>query len=102
MLVGMAVTVMVQSSSITTSLLVPLGAAGLLMALGAAALLVQGDTLLAGSAAGVVATVLVAGAVVLSRAQAEPEAAVAVAWASTAYAAVASRSADCLKAMLIP
>ena len=66
-----------------------LGAAGLLMALGAAALLVQGDTLLAGSAAGVVATVLVAGAVVLSRAQAEPEAAVAVAWASTAYAAVA-------------
>ena len=30
MLVGMAVTVMVQSSSITTSLLVPLGAAGLL------------------------------------------------------------------------
>ena len=66
-----------------------LGAAGLLMALGAAALLVQGDTVLAGSAAGVVATVLVAGAVVLSRAQAEPEAAVAVAWASTAYAAVA-------------
>lgn len=66
-----------------------LGAAGLLMALGAAALLVQGDTLLAGSAAGVVATVLVAGAVVLSRTQAEPEAAVAVAWASTAYAAVA-------------
>lgn len=66
-----------------------LGAAGLLMALGAAALLVQGDTLVAGSAAGVVATVLVAGAVVLSRTQAEPEAAVAVAWASTAYAAVA-------------
>ena len=66
-----------------------LGAAGLLMALGAAALLVQGDTLLAGSAAVVVATVLVAGAVVLSRTQAEPEAAVAVAWASTAYAAVA-------------
>ena len=66
-----------------------LGAAGLLMALGAAALLVQGDTLLAGSAAGVVATVLVAGAVVLSRAQAEPEAAVAVAWMATAYAAVA-------------
>ena len=66
-----------------------LGAAGLLMALGATALLVQGDTLLAGSAAGVVATVLVAGAVVLSRTQAEPEAAVAVAWASTAYAAVA-------------
>lgn len=66
-----------------------LGAAGLLMALGAAALLVQDDTLLAGSAAGVVATVLVAGAVVLSRTQAEPEAAVAVAWASTAYAAVA-------------
>ena len=66
-----------------------LGAAGLLMAMGAAALLVQSDTLLAGSAAGVVAAVLVAGAVVLSRAQDEPEAAVAVAWMGTAYAAVA-------------
>ncbi len=66
-----------------------LGAAGLLMALGAAALLVQGDTLLAGTAAGVVAAVLVAGAVVLSRGQDEPEAAVAVAWMGTAYAAVA-------------
>ncbi|MBM7507945.1 type VII secretion integral membrane protein EccD [Nocardioides salarius] len=69
--------------------LTALGAAGLLMAMGAAALLVQSDTVLAGSAAGVVAAVLVAGSVVLSRAQGEPEAAVAVAWMATAYAAVA-------------
>ncbi len=66
-----------------------LGAAGLLMALGAAALLVQSDTRLAGTAAAVVAAVLVAGGIVLSRAQDEPEAAVAVAWMGTAYAAVA-------------
>jgi len=66
-----------------------LGAAALLMALGAAALLVQTDTLLAGTAAAVVAGCLVAGAVVLSRAQREPEAAVAVGWMACGYAAVA-------------
>ncbi|MBC9734244.1 type VII secretion integral membrane protein EccD [Nocardioides marmotae] len=66
-----------------------LAAAGLLMALGAVALLIQRGSLLAGVAAAVVATALVAGAIVLSRAQREPEAAVAVAWMAAAYAAVA-------------
>ena len=65
-----------------------LSAAGLLMVLGAAALLVQ-DSLLASVAALVVALALVTGAIVLSRAQAEPEAAVAVAWMGAGYAAVA-------------
>jgi ESX secretion system protein EccD len=64
-------------------------AAGLLMLLGAVALLVQRGALLAGVAAVVVAAALVTGAVVLSRAQREPEAAVAVAWMGAAYAAVA-------------
>ncbi|MBA2955356.1 type VII secretion integral membrane protein EccD [Nocardioides sp. MAH-18] len=64
-------------------------AAGLLMLLGAVALLVQRGALLAGVAAVVVAAALVTGAVVLSRAQREPEAAVAVAWMAAAYAAVA-------------
>jgi type VII secretion integral membrane protein EccD len=66
-----------------------LGAAGLLMGLGAVALLIQRGSLLAGVAAAVVAVALAAGAVVLSRAQRETEAAVAVAWMATAYAAVA-------------
>ena len=57
-----------------------LAAAGLLMTLGAVALLIQYESLLAGVAACVVAVALVAGAIVLSRAQHEPEAAVAVAW----------------------
>ncbi|MDN4171976.1 type VII secretion integral membrane protein EccD [Nocardioides sp. SOB77] len=65
-----------------------LAAAGLLMALGAVALLIQRGSLLAAVAATVVATALVAGAIVLSRAQREPEAAVAVAWMGAAYAAV--------------
>ena len=56
-----------------------LSAAGLLMVLGAVALFIQ-DTLLASTAAAVVSVALVAGAIVLSRAQREPEAAVAVAW----------------------
>ncbi|MFC7497037.1 MULTISPECIES: type VII secretion integral membrane protein EccD [unclassified Nocardioides] len=64
-------------------------AAGLLMALGAVALLIQRGSLLAGVAAAVVAAALVTGAIVLSRAQREPEAAVAVAWTGTLYAAVA-------------
>ena len=58
------------------------------MLLGAVALLVQRGALLAGVAAVVVAAALVTGAVVLSRAQREPEAAVAVAWMGAAYAAV--------------
>src|SRR6478609_7497586 len=66
-----------------------LWAAGLFMALGAVALLIQRDSLLAGVAAVVVAAALVTGAIVLSRAQSEPEAAVAVAWMGAFYAAVA-------------
>lgn len=65
-----------------------LSAAGLLMALGGVALFIQYDSLLAGVAAGVAAVALVAGAIVLSRAQREPEAAVAVAWMGTGYAAL--------------
>ena len=65
-----------------------LTAAGLLMALGGVALFIQYDSLLAGIAACVVAAVLVAGAIVLSRAQHEPEAAVAVAWMGAGYAAL--------------
>jgi type VII secretion integral membrane protein EccD len=66
-----------------------LSAAGLLMGLGAAALLIQRGSTLAAVAAAVVAAALVTGAVVLSRAQREPEAAVAVAWMGSCYAAVA-------------
>ncbi|HSP60346.1 MAG TPA: EsaB/YukD family protein, partial [Ornithinimicrobium sp.] len=65
-----------------------LAAAGLLMVLGAAALFIQ-DSTLAAAAAAVVALALVAGAIVLSRAQHEPETAVAVAWMGAGYAAVA-------------
>ncbi|HWJ81840.1 MAG TPA: type VII secretion integral membrane protein EccD [Nocardioides sp.] len=64
-------------------------AAALLLGLGAAALLVQRGSDLAVTAAVVVAVALCAGAVVLSRAQDEPEAAVGVAWLGTLYAAVA-------------
>lgn len=63
-------------------------AASLLLGLGAVALLIQGG-LLAAVAAALVATGLVTGAVVLCRVQGEPEAAVAVAWMGSAYAAVA-------------
>lgn len=66
-----------------------LAAAGLLMALGAVALLIQRGSTLAGVAAAVVALALVTGGIVLSRAQDEPEAAVAVAWMGSFYAAVA-------------
>jgi len=66
-----------------------LSAAGLLMALGAVALLIQRGSVLAGVAAAVVALALVTGAIVLSRAQREAEAAVAVAWMGSLYAAVA-------------
>lgn len=66
-----------------------LSAAGMFMALGAIALLIQSDSTLAATAAAVVAGALVTGAIVLSRAQAEAEAAVAVGWIGCAYAAVA-------------
>jgi hypothetical protein len=59
------------------------------MALGAVALLIQRGDLLPAVAAATVAVALLAGAVVLSRAQHEAEAAVAVAWMSAGYAAVA-------------
>jgi type VII secretion integral membrane protein EccD len=64
-------------------------AAGLLMALGAFALLIQHDSTVAVAAAGLVALALVVGAIVLSRGQGEPDAAVAVAWMGAGYAAVA-------------
>ena len=65
-----------------------LSAAGLLMALGAVALFIQ-DSQFAAVGAAVVALALVTGAIVLSRAQQEAEAAVAVAWMGAGYAAVA-------------
>lgn len=64
-------------------------AAGLFLVLGAAALLVQRGSDLAAAATAVVALALCAGAVVLSRAQREPEAAVGVAWLGAGYAATA-------------
>ncbi|MEJ7833885.1 MAG: EsaB/YukD family protein, partial [Nocardioides sp.] len=66
-----------------------LSAAGLLMTLGAVALLIQQESFLAAVAAATVAFALSAGAIVLSRAQHEGEAAVAVAVMSAGYAAVA-------------
>jgi type VII secretion integral membrane protein EccD len=66
-----------------------LGAAGLLLGLGALALLMQGESLLGGVAAAVVAGLLVVGGVVLARVQAEPEAAVVVAVLASLYGAVA-------------
>jgi hypothetical protein len=65
-----------------------MGAAALLLALGAVALLIQAGSI-AAVAAAVVAAALVTGAIVLSRAQGEPEAAVPVAWMGAGYAAVA-------------
>ena len=66
-----------------------LGAAGLLLVLGAGSLLLQTDSTLAGTAAALVAATLLAGSVVLSRVQGEPEAAVAVSWTASLYAVVA-------------
>ncbi len=74
----------VASAGRTTALL----AAGLLLALGAVALLVQRGSDLAATATGLIALALCAGAVVLSRAQGEAEASVAVAWLGAGYAAV--------------
>jgi len=65
-----------------------LTAAALLLALGAVALLIQ-DARLAAVAASLVSVCLVTGAIVLSRVQHEPEAAVAVAWMGAGYATVA-------------
>ncbi|MEO9322011.1 type VII secretion integral membrane protein EccD [Nocardioides sp. C4-1] len=66
-----------------------LAAACLLMGLGAISLLAQSDDL-ATYAALVVSVALAAGAIVLSRAQGEPEAAVTVSWMSAGYAATAA------------
>ncbi|WP_340539240.1 type VII secretion integral membrane protein EccD [Nocardioides sp. GXZ039] len=66
-----------------------LTAATLFLALGAITLFIQ-DTPLASYATAIVAGALVAGAIVLSRAQGEPEAAVTVAWIGVGYAAVAT------------
>ena len=66
-----------------------LWAAGLALALGAYTLRLEGPGSLTAVAAAVVAILLVTGAVVLSRAQDEPQAAVAVAWMGAGYAAVA-------------
>ena len=66
-----------------------LGAGGILLGLGALALLLQGESLLGGLAAAVIATLLVVGGVVLARAQDEPEAGVAVSLIAALYAAVA-------------
>ncbi|WP_036487154.1 type VII secretion integral membrane protein EccD [Nocardioides sp. Iso805N] len=63
-------------------------ASALFLLLGAVALLVQHESRLAGVAAGVVAVVLIGAAVVLSRAEREPEASVAVAWLAAVYGAV--------------
>jgi len=67
-------------------------ASALFLLLGAAALLVQNGARLAGVAAVVVAVVLLGGAIVLSRAEREPEASVAVAWLAAVYAAVGALS----------
>lgn len=66
-----------------------LWAASLLLGLGAVALLVHGESLLGGVAAALIALLLVVGAVVLARAQDEPQAAVFVSLLAASYAAVA-------------
>src|SRR4029078_4636357 len=53
-----------------------LGAGSILLGLGALALVLQGESLLGGVAAAVIAGLLVVGGVVLARAQGEPEAGV--------------------------
>ncbi len=65
-----------------------LTAAALLMALGAAALFLQASTI-AGVVAAVVALILAVAAIVVSRAQREAAASVAMAWVGVPYAAVA-------------
>lgn len=67
--------------------------AALLLGLGALAVALQRPDVVAGAAAGVVALVLVAAALVLSRVQREHQAAVTMAWAGVAYAAVCGLTA---------
>lgn len=64
-----------------------LTAAALLMGLGAVALFLQASPA-ASAAAASIALVLTSGAIVVSRAQREPDAAVVMAWLSTSYATV--------------
>lgn len=66
-----------------------LTAAALLLALGGFALLLQRGSTVGATAAAIVAGLLVTGAVTLSRAQREREAAISLAWMGAAYAAVA-------------
>ena len=66
-----------------------LGAGSILLGLGALALLLQGESLLGGVAAAVIAGLLVVGGIVLARAQEEPEAGVAVSLLAALYAGVA-------------
>ena len=70
-----------------------LSTAALLLGLGALALALQRPDVVAGAAAGVAALVLVASALVLSRVQAEHEAAATLAWAGVAYAVVCGLTA---------
>jgi len=66
-----------------------LAAAGLLTALGALATLTLRGQAAAGAAAGLVSLAMLAGAVVLSRVRRQADVAIGIAWAATAYAAVA-------------
>ena len=64
-------------------------AAALLLLLGAGALWTQAPSMLAGVAAGVIGLVLAGGAIVLSRLEAENDAAIAAVWIGEVYGAVA-------------
>ena len=66
-----------------------LGAGSILLGLGALALLLEGESLLGGVAAAVIAALLVVGGIVLARAQEEPEAGVVVSLIAALYAGVA-------------
>src|SRR5699024_9872737 len=66
-----------------------LTAAGLLLGLGAFALLLQRGSAVGAAASAIVAGLLVVGAIVLSHAQREREAAVCLAWIGAGYGAIA-------------
>jgi type VII secretion integral membrane protein EccD len=66
-----------------------LTAAALLLVLGAGALFLQRDSAVAPAAAAIIAALLVIGAITMSRAQREREAAICLAWTGAGYAAVA-------------
>ena len=70
-----------------------LSAACLMLGLGALALAVQRPSAVAATAAGVLAVILVAGAIVLARVQREAQAAVVLAWVAVGYAVVAGLAA---------